>query len=129
MNDTPLAWKYAILGTMYGFTVFTTALLNWYTKPYVHRLKYHAATGQVEASPASWLEKEPRPLPWGSSPVCFLLTSQAQVMDFWTRRLWLSFQLDEVEPSASMHPFAQFRAKGKELQVRRGHPWADPAAC
>lgn len=49
VNHAPFAWKVAILGTMYTFTCFTTAILHWYTKPYIHAMRYDPSTRKIEA--------------------------------------------------------------------------------
>ena len=79
-----------IVGTMYAFTVFTTGLLQWYSKPYVHKLKFDPPSQRVEL----------------------------EYIDFWSRRHRMAFTLQEAVKATSMHPYAQFAVNGREFQVR-----------
>ncbi|KAK9823167.1 hypothetical protein WJX72_000778 [[Myrmecia] bisecta] len=85
----PLAAQASIMVTICGFGFFTTALLHWFTSPYIHRLTYHKSSGLVEVDSLTFLAQH--------------------VKD--------SFHISELEYPDTLRPQVTFKAKNKLFYV------------
>ncbi|KAG2433717.1 hypothetical protein HXX76_008084 [Chlamydomonas incerta] len=84
-DNISLVSRYGLAGSMVLFGLITTGALHWVAQPYVHELRYTAATGQLEVRTTTLL---------GSSR-------------------WTHFNVDDVQPLPWNRPVATFMAKGR----------------
>ncbi|KAG2438408.1 hypothetical protein HYH02_010863 [Chlamydomonas schloesseri] len=84
-DNISLVSRYGLASSLVLFGLITTGALHWVAQPYVHELRYTAATGQLEVRTTTLL---------GSSR-------------------WNSFNVDEVQPLPWNRPVATFMAKGR----------------
>lgn len=84
-----LSAKVSIAATLGGFGVFTTGLLHWFTKPYVHRLEYWQTGERV-------------------SLVSLNVLAVPQKIDF---------NLSEVQEPNTIHPLSTFAVRGRYYYI------------
>lgn len=92
LGSTSMMGKIGIASTIAVFGTFTTGLLQWFTSPYIQRLVYHRATGQLDITSLTLFGKPH------------------------TRRVALA----DVAPVDSMHPLSTFQVGGCSCWVERG---------
>ncbi|EFJ43147.1 hypothetical protein VOLCADRAFT_119166, partial [Volvox carteri f. nagariensis] len=84
-DNISLVSRYGLATSLLLFGVATTGALHWVANPYVHELRYTAATGQIDVRTTTLL---------GNSR-------------------WRSFQLEDVRPLPWNRPVATFTARNR----------------
>jgi len=83
--DVSYVSRIGLAASLVFFGIITTGALHWITHPYVHELRYHAASRMIDVRTTTLLG----------------------------RTKWAQFHLDDVQPLPWNRPVATFTAKGQ----------------